>query len=63
MDLLHRRKGLVLAVAVLVGLFTEFVQYLLPFRGFDVNDLIANAGGNLIGWLAILPFMIRRPYR
>jgi VanZ family protein len=63
MDLLRRRKVRVLGVAILIGLFTEFVQYLLPFRGYDVNDLIANCGGNLVGWLAILPFMIRRPYR
>ena len=63
MDLLQRKKGLVLAIAILIGLFTEFVQYLLPFRGYDVNDLIANAGGSLVGWLAILPFMLRRPYR
>ena len=63
MDLLQRRYWRVLGVGILIGLFTEFVQYLLPFRGYDVNDLIANAGGNLIGWLAILPFMLRRPYR
>ena len=40
MDLLKRRKGAVLGVAILIGLFTEFVQYLLPFRGFDINDLV-----------------------
>lgn len=61
MDLLKRRKGLVIGVAILIGLFTEFVQYLLPFRGFDVNDLVSNCLGNLIGWIAILPFLKRHP--
>ena len=61
MDWMRRRKGLLLLAAVLVGLFTEFVQYLLPYRGFDINDLIANCGGNLIGWLLILSFIRRHP--
>lgn len=58
-DWLDKRWGWMLVVALLIGLFTEFVQYLLPYRGFDVNDLISNCVGNLIGWLAILPIMIR----
>jgi len=62
MDLLRRRKWAVLGVSLLVGLVTEFGQYLLPFRGFDVNDLVANSVGILLGWLVILPFIIRRPY-
>jgi hypothetical protein len=58
-DWFDKRWLWVLIVALSVGLFTEFVQYLLPYRGFDVNDLIANCVGNTLGWLAILPFMIR----
>ena len=58
-DWLDKRWGWMLVVALLIGLFTEFVQYLLPYRGFDVNDMISNCVGNLIGWLAILPIMIR----
>ena len=60
MDFLNYRKWHILLLAVVIGLFTEFVQYLLPYRGFDVNDLIANAAGCLLGWLAILPFLRRR---
>ncbi|MBR3725334.1 MAG: VanZ family protein [Bacteroidales bacterium] len=63
MDWLRRRQWTVLGVAILIGLITEFGQYLLPFRGFDVNDLIANFGGSFLGWLAILPFMLRRPFK
>lgn len=40
--------------AVATGLLTEGVQYLLPYRGFDVNDLIANFLGVSLGWLAVL---------
>ena len=60
MDFLQYRKGHILLLAIVIGIFTEFVQYLLPYRGFDVNDLIGNAVGCFIGWLAILPFLRRR---
>lgn len=53
MDLI-RRRGFVWLAAVGIGLLTEGVQYLLPFRGYDVNDLIANAIGVTLGWLVIL---------
>ena len=59
MDILNYRKGWILLAAVAIGLFTEFVQYLLPFRGFDINDLFANAVGSFIGWLLIMPLLRR----
>ena len=37
-----------------VGLLCEGVQYLLPYRGFDVNDLVANVLGVSLGWVALL---------
>lgn len=40
--------------AVLLALVTESVQYLLPYRGFDINDLVANFLGVTLGWLGIL---------
>ena len=60
MDYLKYRKGLVILVAILIGFTTEFVQMLLPYRSFDVNDLLANTLGCILGWVAILPFMRRR---
>lgn len=60
MDFLNRRKGQILLLAIVIGIFTEFVQYLLPYRGFDVNDLVANMIGCLLGWLAIIPFLLRK---
>lgn len=58
-DWLGKRWGWVLLAAMLTGLITESVQALLPYRGYDINDLIANCVGNFVGWLAILPIMIR----
>lgn len=58
-DCLDKRWGWILLVSMLVGLFTESVQALLPYRGFDVNDLIANCIGVLLGCFALLPFIIR----
>lgn len=66
MDLYKRlgtkgQKWAVWATAVCVGLLTEWGQYLLPFRKFDINDLIANAIGVTLGWLVLLIFL--RCYR
>lgn len=55
---LRRRTTLILCVSVLIGLVTESVQLLLPYRGFDINDLVANAIGAIFGWLFIL-FLLR----
>lgn len=51
------RKGnrwLVWLTAVGIGVLTESVQWLLPYRGFDINDMIANFLGVSLGWLIIL---------
>lgn len=54
MDLFARRKAPTWLAAVGVALLTEGVQYLLPYRGFDINDLVANTLGVTVGWVAIL---------
>jgi VanZ family protein len=59
-DILRCRRGRILLTAIAIGLLTEGVQYLLPYRGFDINDLVANALGALLGWLAILPYLRRK---
>lgn len=48
------RKWTVWATAVGVGVLTETVQWLLPYRGFDINDMVANFLGVSLGWLIIL---------
>lgn len=57
----HWRKWAVWATAVGVGVLTETVQWLLPYRGFDINDLVANFLGVSLGWAIIL--IIKRKYK
>lgn len=54
-------KWLVWLVSVAVGLVTEGGQWLLPYRGYDVNDLVANAIGVTLGFFVIL--IVRRKKR
>lgn len=58
-DWCGKRWGWVLLAALLTGVVTECGQYVLPYRGFDVNDLAANCIGNLAGWLVLIPVMLR----
>lgn len=60
MDLTNR-KWLVWLLAVAIGLLSEGVQWLLPYRGFDVNDMVANFLGVSFGWVIILA--VRRGVR
>lgn len=48
-DVLKQSRWKSWLCATAVGLLTESVQYLLPYRGFDVNDLVANAVGVVLG--------------
>ena len=61
MDLFPRRRWLAWLCAVGIGLLTEGVQYLLPYRGYDVNDLVANTIGITLGWVVII--LVRRRRR
>lgn len=54
-------KWLVWLASVAIGLITEGGQWLLPYRGYDVNDLIANAIGVTLGMVAIIA--VRRAVR
>lgn len=53
-DWLRRRPWPILLLTLLVGIVTESVQYLLPYRGFDVNDLAANFLGGALGWSVLM---------
>ena len=56
-DLFRRSRNLYgWLAAVATGLLTEGVQYLLPFRGFDVNDLVANFLGVSLGALLLMAY-------
>lgn len=49
----RRPRVAVWAVGASLGVVTETVQYLLPYRGFDINDLVANFLGVTLGWIII----------
>ena len=49
-------------LSVGIGLLTEGVQYLLPYRGFDVNDLLANAIGVSLGLFLLLLFLRKKSF-
>lgn len=55
-----RRGTLLLLSGILTGIVTESVQYLLPYRGFDINDLVANFLGVSLGFLSIFIFYRKR---
>lgn len=49
------RSGIPLAASmILLGVALEFAQRLVPFRGFEVADMMANALGVLSGMLLAL---------
>lgn len=49
----RRRWWLLWLLSCLIGIVTESVQWLLPYRGFDINDMVANFIGVSLGWLAV----------
>ncbi|MCQ2294982.1 MAG: VanZ family protein [Bacteroidales bacterium] len=58
-DWLDKRAWRILISALIIGFITEFGQAILPYRGYDVNDLVANCVGNILGWLGILSMLVR----
>ena len=61
--LFRKRRWLCWLIAIGIGVFTEWVQYLLPFRKFDINDMVANAIGITLGWLVVLWLLERKKRR
>lgn len=58
MDLFPKhRKWAGWLLSCIIGLITEGGQYLLPYRGFDINDIVANMIGVSLGWLAMELFL------
>ena len=56
-DLVRPKRGWklwLLLLSMATGVVTECVQYLLPYRGYDINDLVANFLGSFIGWLIVI---------
>lgn len=53
MPLCHYRWRRTWPTGLLIAMTTELVQWLLPYRGFDINDLIANLLGVTVGLLLL----------
>jgi VanZ family protein len=49
----HQRALLAIGLT-LMGILIEFVQRWTGWRHYDVNDMIANGIGVLIGWVAVI---------
>lgn len=46
-----------LAIGFIFAILSEVVQYFVPYRAFNINDLMANSVGVLAGSLVLLlPF-------
>ena len=58
MPLCRYRRWTAWSIGMLIATTTEFGQWLLPYRGFDINDLIANLLGVTVG--ALLAFLVTR---
>lgn len=53
-DFFPRHRWLAWLAAIAIGQLTERVQYLLPYRGFDINDMVANALGSTLGFTILI---------
>jgi len=54
---MKQKMGLWLVLGLLFSTGTEMLQYLLPYRRFNINDLISNSLGILIGMIILLLLM------
>ena len=54
----HAGKALLyISLGLVFALLNEAVQYLLPYRAFNINDLLANGLGVLLGAVVCMPGM------
>ncbi len=55
----RRRWWLMWLLSCAIALATEGGQWLLPYRGFDINDMVANLIGASLSWTALEVFLHR----
>ena len=53
----HQKRLYWLIIGIFFATSTEALQYLLPYRAYNVNDMIANMIGVLIGYGIALGFL------
>jgi len=49
----------IITLGIIFAGFCEGIQYLLPYRSFNINDLLANVIGIMLGILLIIPGVFR----
>lgn len=47
---------LLLSSCLIIGFVAEFIQYFIPYRSFNLADIIANLGGVISGFLLFYLF-------
>jgi len=59
----HHNAWMVLFAGLLLAVATEAVQLYIPYRAYNINDLLANAAGVLLGVLValVIQLSIRKP--
>lgn len=49
----------IILLGILFSLFCEGIQYVLPYRSFNINDLLANLIGIVLGFTLAFPYIMR----
>lgn len=49
----------IVTISMLIPVLFEVLQMLIPYRSFNINDLIANFMGVILGYLVLLSFKKR----
>lgn len=49
-----KNKWIILISALIIAIGLEAVQLIVPFRSFNINDLIANGIGVIMGWAFLM---------
>ncbi len=49
----HHPLWLILVGGILIAASMEGLQYLLPYRAYNVNDMLGNGAGALMGWVFV----------
>ena len=58
----HKWSWKLFGLALMMAIGLEFIQMVLPYRSFNINDLVANVGGVVLGAL-IYPLITRLTLR
>ena len=49
--------------SILISALFELMQMVLPYRAFNINDLVANGVGAVLGSFAVLIFKPKSPFK